>query len=260
MYIGKKFFSRVSLILAFFIFYGCAGYKQHIMFQGAEGEYPRDLAYASMLAERNYRIQLNDRLDIRVYTNEGERIIDPDYELQKDLNNNSLHREEGDYFVQKNGKVKIPMVGEVALLDLTLDEAEKKLEHEFSRFYKNPYVLLKFLNKRVIVLGAMGGHVIPLENEGMNLLEILALAGGIEKNTKVQNIKLIRGDLNNPEVETIDLSTIAGMKKADLKVYSGDIIYVEPVVRIVSESTRDFIPIVSIITSLLTLIIVLSRS
>ncbi len=225
------------------------------MFKTGEEGYPRDLAQQQELAEKSYRIQVNDRLDIRVYTNEGERIIDPDYELQKDLNANNLRREPTFYFVEKDGKVKVPLIGEVEVAGLTIREAEKKLENNFSEYYKDPYVVLQYANKRVIVIGAIGGEVIPLENEGMNLIEVLALAGGIEKDAKVHNIRLIRGDLNDPQVQLIDLSTIEGMKVAGLQVYSGDIIYVEPVVRVVSESTRDIGPLVSILTSTIALIV-----
>jgi len=239
--------------------FACSSYKQHLMLKTEQGNYPQDLEYASMLAERNYRIQINDRLDIKVYTNEGERIIDPDYELQKDLNRNNLQREEGYYYIQKDGQVKIPMIGEISLEGLTLREAEELLEREFGNYYKDPYVILKYVNKRVILLGAAGGHVIPLENEGMNLLEVIALAGGIDEDSKVHNIRLIRGDLKDPEVQIIDLSTVQGLQSADLKVYSGDIIYIEPVVRVFSESTRELIPVISIITSFVALILAISK-
>jgi polysaccharide export outer membrane protein len=229
------------------------------MLKTGEGNYTYDLEYAEFLAERNYRIQVNDRLEIRVYTNEGERIIDPDFELQKELNNNNIRREKSIYLVQKDGKVKIPMIGEVELVGLTQREAEKRLEEAFSEFYVEPYVMAEFVNKRVIVLGLENSQVIPLENEDMNLMEVLALAGGIQKNMKVDNIRLIRGDLDDPQVQIIDLSTIEGMKQADLKVYSGDIIYVEPVVRVFSESSRDLIPFISIITSFVALILAIER-
>lgn len=251
--------NKYILLVAISWLIGCSSYKQHIMLKTEEGNYSYDLEHAKFLAERNYRIQINDRLEIRVYTNEGERIIDPDYELQKELNTNNLRREEGFYFVQKDGKVKIPMVGEVMLEGLTLREAERSLEGEFSKYYKDPYVILRFINKRIVVLGLESSQVITLENEDMNLLEVLALAGGIQKNMKVHNIRLIRGDLNNPEVQIIDLSTIEGMQKADLRVYSGDIIYVEPVVHVFSESTRNLIPVISIITSFVALILAIQK-
>ncbi|MBR9999089.1 MAG: polysaccharide biosynthesis/export family protein [Cyclobacteriaceae bacterium] len=229
------------------------------MLKTGEGNYTYDMEYARFLAERNYRIQNNDRLKIRVYTNEGERIIDPDFELQKELNTNSIRREESLYSVQKDGKVKIPMVGEITLEGLTLREAEKALEDEFSEFYKDPYVILEFDNKRVIVMGLETAQVIPLENEDMDLLEVITLAGGIQKNMKAHNIRLIRGDLKDPDVQIIDLSTLEGMKKADLEVYSGDIIYIEPVVRVFSESSRELIPLLSMVTSLVAIILALQN-
>ena len=237
------------------LFTACASYKQHIMFKTDAANYPQDIEYSKLLAERNYKIQINDQLLVRVYTNEGERIIDPDYVLQGEIANNNIQREEVRYFVDKEGMVKIPMIGQVKLQDLTTREAEQLLEKKFSNFYKDPYVIVSFNNKRVIVLGKPGGQVINLTYEDMNLLEVLALAGGVERDSKAQNIRLIRGDLKNPEVQIIDLSTIEGMMKADLKVYSGDIIYVEPVVRGFSEGTRDILPIVSVLASLVALIV-----
>jgi len=250
-----SFLRKFWVIAVILVFTACASYKQHIMFQTEEGSYPKDLEYSKMLAERNYRIQINDRLTVRVYTNEGERIIDPDYVLRGELDNQNISREEVNYFVDMEGMVKIPMIGKVKLLNLTTREAEVLLEKEFSNFYIDPYVVVEFTNKRVIVLGQTGGQVIPIENEDMTLLEVLALAGGLEKNSKAQNIRLIRGDLQDPEVQIIDLSTIEGMMKADLKIYSGDIIYVEPVVRGFSEGTRDILPIVSVLASLIAIIV-----
>jgi polysaccharide export outer membrane protein len=247
---------RKSLgIVLLLLITACSSYKHHIMFKTDDANYPQDIEYSKLLAERNYKIQINDQLLIRVYTNEGERIIDPDYVLQGEIAYNNIQREEVRYFVDKEGMVKVPMIGQVKLQDLTTRETEQLLEKKFSNFYKDPYVIVSFNNKRVIVLGKPGGQVINLTNEDMNLLEVLALAGGVEKDSKAQNIRLIRGDLKNPEVQIIDLSTIEGMMKADLKVYSGDIIYVEPVVRGFSEGTRDILPVVSVLASLVALIV-----
>jgi polysaccharide export outer membrane protein len=233
----------------------CSSYKRHIMFKTESGNYPKNLEYSKLLAERNYIIQINDHLEIRVYTNEGERIIDPDYVLQSEIDNQNIRKEETYYFVDKDGMVKIPMIGKVQLVDLTTREAEIFLEQKFANFYKDPYVIIKFKNKRVIVLGKSAGQVIKLDNEDMSLIEVLALSGGLEKDSKANNIRLIRGDLNDPEVQIIDLSTIEGMMKADLNVYSGDIIYIEPVVRGFSEGTRDYLPLASILASLIAIIV-----
>ncbi|MCK5702153.1 MAG: hypothetical protein KAI29_13405, partial [Cyclobacteriaceae bacterium] len=50
-----------------------------------------DLSYLSSditVIEKNYIIQPNDRLELKVYTNKGELIIDPNNELQAQQNQN----------------------------------------------------------------------------------------------------------------------------------------------------------------------------
>jgi hypothetical protein len=117
-------------------------------------------------------------------------------------------------------------------------------------------------NNRVIILGSPGGVVIPLANDNMNLLEVLALAGGVDGNGggggglyryggKTSNIRIIRGDLKNPQVEQIDLSTIAGMRKANLQMEPNDIIYIEPVRRHFLEGLTDAGPVIGVIGSVL---------
>ena len=218
---------------------------------------PAQVATAIEQAQGNYRIQKNDLLKIEVYTNKGEMLIDPNNELPKG-NQSSFRQDERlnpDYLVQEDGFVKLPIIEPVKLGGLTLNEAEEVLEEEYSKFYKDVFTLIRYNNKRVFVLGAPGGQVVPLLNENTNLPEGLSLAGGLVKDSKVQNIRLLRGDLNNPEVFVIDLSTVDGMRMSLIPVEPDDVIYVEPVIRPVSESVRDLTPVLSLITSTLALLI-----
>lgn len=207
-------------------------------------------------AERNYIIQKNDYLQIDVYTNKGERIIDPDLELSQDIGNQNLSSKPVEtYLVDINGVVKFPMIGEIRLEGLGIRQAEEILQKSYSAFYRDPYVILRYINKRVIILGATEGQVIPLANENMHLVEVLALAKGLNNYAKAQNIRVLRGD----DVFVADLSTIEGYLKNNIAIEPGDIVYVEPVRRPVSEGLRDYGIIFSILTSLTTLVIVLFK-
>jgi polysaccharide export outer membrane protein len=249
--------NRNTILLFIFLFSSCRAYRHNVILQLDEDRFPYGLEYQKELAEKNYIIQINDILKIDVFTNEGERIIDPNFELRimGVGNTNTVYRPDPNYIVQKDGNVKIPMVGLIQLVDMTIREAESELENQFSRFYKNPYVIVEFANKRVTVLGAPGGQVIPLLNEDMNLLEVLALAGGLDIDAKGENVRVIRGDLKNPEVRIIDLSTVDGMMQADMRIYPGDIVYIEPVRKPLVESTRDLASILALIASFSAMII-----
>ncbi|MCG8309716.1 MAG: polysaccharide biosynthesis/export family protein [Cytophagales bacterium] len=217
----------------------------------------KDLSYISteiVVAEKNYVIQPDDLLELRVYTNKGERIIDPNNELQIQQNQNRKEEIRPEFLVLEDGTVKFPMIGIVKIVGMKINEAEDYLEKKYNEYYQDAFVRLKYLNKRIIVLGAPGGQVIPLENESTSIIEIVALAGGIDESGKAHNLKLIRGDLHDPEVFLIDLSTIEGTRTSMMNAMPGDILYVEPTRKIVSEASRDFMTVFAIFVNAITLV------
>lgn len=205
----------------------------------------------------NYTIQPNDLLSLAVYTNGGERIIDPNRQsFQGDNPGAGNGLTDASYQVEVKGSAKLPLIGETSLQGLTIRQAEEMLEKEYEKFYQQAFVVLRFDNKRVVVLGAPGGQVIPLQNENIRLTEVLALAKGVTADGRASNIRLIRGD----KVMIADLSTFDGYKKGNFLVQPGDIIYVEPVRRPFIEALRDYSPVITVVTSLATLIFIISQA
>lgn len=204
-------------------------------------------------AEKNYVIQPNDLLQLEVYTNGGERIIDPDLQLTREMTTQNLSRPIPTYLVDLNGVAKFPMIGELKIDGLKIREAEEVLQKEYEKYYRGSFVILKYVNKRVTVLGAPGGQVIPLTNENMRLVEILALAKGVNNDGKAQNIRVLRQD----KVFVVDLSTYEGYVKNNMVIEPGDVVYVEPVRRPFFEGLRDYGVLVSLATSVSTLVLVI---
>ncbi len=226
----------------------CGSYRQNILFQVDDSA----LQQQRKDAESNYVIQPNDLLTLEVYTNQGEKIVDPNRESFKDGAVSAVTSTPTQYLVDIDGIVKLPLIDEVKLQGLTLRQAEEILSKSYEKFYQGAYVLLGFSNKRVIVLGAPGGQVIPLTNENIRLAEILALAKGVSIDGRGENIRVIR----NEEVMIADFSTFEGYTKSNFLMKPGDIVYVEPVRRPLTEALRDYSPVISIVTSLATLIFV----
>ena len=267
-------------------------YNQRVLFRLTDEKGNRidtaKLRVAVNRTDRNYRIQPNDFLDIRVYTNKGERIIDPNGELQMgssagqlpSLGTRSTVSPVGrsaaqvsrtgasgsgsalELLVQANGMVAVPIIGQTHLSGLTLHQADSTLQVLFTPYYRDTFIQTRVTNNRVIILGSPGGLVVPLANDNMNLLEVLALAGGTDGGGagaggvyryggKTSTIRIIRGDLKNPQIEQIDLSTIAGMRRANLQMEPNDIIYIEPVRRRFLEGLTDAGPVFSAAATLL---------
>ncbi len=220
------------------------------MFQLPEGT---QLDQQIDIAEKSYVIQKYDYLEIDVFTNKGERIIDPEATSVSEQGRGTVPPTKPTYVVDANGISKFPMVGEIKLDGLTIRQAEELLQQAYAKYYEDAYAVLRYTNKRVIVLGAPGGQVIPLTNENVRLAEVLALATGLNNDAKAHNIRVLRGD----KVFVADFSTFDGYVKNNMPIQSGDIVYVEPVRRPFTESLRDYGPILTIVTSLTTLIIVI---
>ena len=231
------------------------------MFKIDENE---DLSYLSSeisVIEKNYIIQPNDMLEIRVYTNKGERMIDPNYELRSQQGAQGRNVENNtEFLVLDDGTVKFPMIGPVHLEGMKINEAEEYLEKKYDEYYKDSFVRLNYINKRIIVLGATGVQVIPLQNENTSIIEVVALAGGIDEGGKAHNLRLIRGDLHNPEVFLIDLSTVKGTRTSMMDAMPGDILYIEPTRKIVTEAVRDFMTIFAVFVNAITLYFLIINS
>lgn len=224
------------------------------MFKPSETAKPEVFKREAASADKNYVIQKNDLLRLDVFSNKGERIIDPNPELTTNpTTQNITQTTVFNYLVELNGLIKFPMIGEIKLDGLTLRQAEEIVQKEYAKYFKEPFVILNYVNKRVIVLGALGGQVIPLTNQNITLVEVLALSKGLNNDAKANNIKLIRGE----HVYQVDFSTIQGFKDGNMLIEAGDVVYVEPIRRPFTEGLRDNFGIISLVVSLGTLIAVI---
>ena len=242
------------IILLSLLGWSCASYKQNILLRTPEDFKSAEVSKEILQADRNYVIRKNDLLNLEVYTNKGERIIDPNPELSRPATTNvNESRPIVTYLVDLNGVVKFPVVGELKMEGLTLRQAEAVLQVEYEKYFKESFTVLTFHNKRVVVLGAPGGQVIPLNNQNVTLAEVLAMAKGLPNDSKAHNLRIVRND----KIFLVDLSTVEGFQSGNMIIEPGDIIYVEPVRRPFAEGLRDYGSLLSLFISTLSLIIVI---
>jgi polysaccharide biosynthesis/export protein len=195
---------------------------------------------------QEYVLAANDQLYFRLFTNDGERLIDPVSPMMQ-----QGMRGEQSYEIEFDGQVKLPVLGRTKLAGMTLREAEKFLENHYSLYYNRPFVKLQVTNHRVTIFpGGRGGtsSVVYLQNTHTNIFEALAMAGGIADG-RASRVKLIRGDLTNPQIFLIDLSTIEGVRNANMIIQANDIIYVEPRERVPQRILENVTPYLSLVTT-----------
>jgi polysaccharide export outer membrane protein len=247
----KSFF---CVLLALVFFTSCKVIQPSLMLK-TEKDFQFSKFSDSLILE-NYKIAPNDEISLRVFANDGFKLIDITTQSTGAIARNTI-----DEIVDYEGKVKLPLLGKVKLSGMTLRQAQTFLEKEYESQYIKPFIQLRIINKRVIVFpGTVGAaRVVNLVNNNTTLFEAIAMAGGISTDGKAYRIKLIRrpSPEDKPEVFLIDLSTIDGVKAGNTTVLANDIIYVEPRPRFGQKVLQEITPYLSIITTSLTLFLLL---
>ncbi|PIP54162.1 MAG: hypothetical protein COX07_06835 [Bacteroidetes bacterium CG23_combo_of_CG06-09_8_20_14_all_32_9] len=197
-------------------------------------------------SEKEYRLQPYDKLDIKIFANEGFKLVDVSQSTAQTASAFS-------YLVEYDGQVKMPTLGRIQIAGKTIREAEAMLEEKYKEFFVEPFILISVTNKRVIIFsgGSATGKVISLINENYTLIEALAEAGGINDFSKSQRIKLLRGDLNNPEIYLFNIRNLKDMKSANFLLQANDIIYVEARPKYASRIITELSPYIGLLTSAL---------
>lgn len=228
-----------------------------------------------------YTIETGNQLSVQVYSRDGFKLIDVlgggesnampssnnnNTNIAGNANSNSSVANSSssitrvNYLVDNDGFARLPILGEFYVRGYSHKELEKVLSEKYSSLFVDPYVVVKVINRRVFVFkGSTGGEVVYLNETPTSLIEVLAKAGGLDRTVKAYNIKILRGDLKNPQVQIVDLSTLEGLRKAELTLQPNDIIYVSDRKRVVRDALLEATPIFSAV-SLVTTTIVLIKT
>ena len=236
----------------------------------AEGNYE----YFSVDQEviEQYTIERGDVLTLEIYSREGFDLIDV---LPNETGGGSSQESGGqmnmaggganaglagrNYLVEQDGYVDLPLFGRTYVLGYTENELEDWIEEKCAAIFNEPYAVLRVINRRAFVFKGPLGSVVSLNAGPTTLLEVIAKAGGIENDLKAYDIKVIRGDLQNPEIIKVDLSTMEGLKNANLIIQTNDVIYIEQRFRYAGAVLRETTPIVSLVSTIATLIVLINR-
>jgi len=201
----------------------------------------------------DYVIGPGDRFTFHFSTNNGERVLSSMTGINNaDSYNNKNNQLIQDYLVRRDGTAELPVIGLLKVQGYTTIQLEDTLTELLSKNYINPFVQIKLSNQRIIIFPGRGeAKVVYLSNVNTTLLEVIALAGGLSEDARANSIKLIRKNKNKREIYKIDLSTIQGLKQAEMIVQSNDYVYVDVKPRIASSVLTEVSPWLSILTSVL---------
>ena len=133
------------------------------------------------------------------------------------------------------GNLRVPLLGSIHLAGLTLTQAVSKLTELYSRDYLvNPKInvtLLGYAKRRVSILGQVNrAGIIDLPEdspqEGIDLLEAIALAGGYTRIASPERITVRRHNASGDQIFKVNAKRFTKGKGGSFLVKPGDTITV----------------------------------
>lgn len=136
------------------------------------------------------------------------------------------------YLVNSEGNIDFPVLGLLHVAGKTKEQLADDIRNMIYPKYvtKEPTVDIRLMNFKVTVLGAVGRPgVVTSENERLNILEALALAGDLDIKGMRENILLYRTNPDGSrEVHRLNLNDRNLLLSPYFNLQQNDFIYVEP--------------------------------
>jgi polysaccharide biosynthesis/export protein len=157
------------------------------------------------------------------------------------------------YEVSDKGNISFPFIGNIHVMDLTIEEAQKKLESELNKYLTNISVRVRFVGNKITVLGEVrqpGNH--SFYDEKITVFQALGLAGDIADWGDKTKVVLLREKNDEIKYHYLDLTNKKIVESDYYYLIPNDILMVEPVkAKYRGMQDRTLIPLV--ITTLSTL-------
>lgn len=179
-----------------------------------------------------YRLQSQDIISI-ILKAPDEKIV----EMFKTNSTEGGENQQSLYFngftVDDKGEIRIPVLGKVKILGMTLEEVRLELERLLLRDYfkadANIFVDVKLPGVVYTMNGEIGG---PGPNvvykDKVTILEAVANSGDINVTGDRKNVMIIRQYPHGTEIHTIDLTSIEAMNSPYYYIQPNDYIYIKP--------------------------------
>jgi polysaccharide export outer membrane protein len=133
------------------------------------------------------------------------------------------------FTISQEGTIDIPNVGEVFVLNQTLEEAERSILKSAKDYLINPFVLVKLASFEFTILGEVNlpGRY-PVYQEGVTIYDAIAMAGDINDYADLTKVKIIRSNKNKKQIYHIDLTQSELLTSDFFYLRNNDAIYIQP--------------------------------
>lgn len=228
------------LVMVFMLsFSSCVSNKKIMYYQNLEGNQVIQDGELISYELPEYRLQYNDIIDIQIQT--IEQILEKGLtsKIQNEANNavfGQIAQSGGDiyymtgYTIDKDGFIRMPLLGEIQVNDMTLDEIRILVEKELKKYVTSEiFVRVKLGGIRFSTLGEFRrpGKYVVLQDR-LTIFEAIAQAGDMTTVAKRDQILLVRQYPDGTRLHRINLNDRQIIQTPFYFIQPNDQIYAEP--------------------------------
>jgi polysaccharide biosynthesis/export protein len=239
--------------------------KDIIYFQGEDKTTQNAI---QQVAQKPYRLKSNDVISIKIKALD-QKLVEM---FNLSTTGASPNSPDGLYFdgytVDDHGAIRIPILGEVPVIGLTLDEVRIKIEKQLLADYFNKeadiFVNVKLAGLRYTINGEIASPgTKSLFQEKVTILEAIANSGDITITGNRKEVVVLRQYPHGTEMHTLDLTSIDLLKSPYYYIQPNDYIYVKPIKQknwgVGTNGLQSFTTILGSLTLVITTYLLINR-
>lgn len=220
MHFSEKNIFFLAIAICLTASFSCKYRQQQLLFETNKNP---DTLTQHLPPPKNYQISPQDLLQVKNLQNRNY------------IANDLISKEAGapgnndgqTYLVEADSTVALPMLGRVKVAGLSRAAAATHIETLYRKELKDPIIELKIINLKVTLLGEVKNQgIYMLSKDFTSLVEIIGTAGGLTDKADSKHIKIIRGNMQAPQVFELDLSDLKTLSDPRTLLQNNDIIYI----------------------------------
>lgn len=143
----------------------------------------------------------------------------------------SDNKETKGYVVNQNGNIEFPVLGSLYVEGLTCSQVRDKIKKMLvdKGYIKEPIVVVDLLSFQISMLGEVNHEGIhTVQKKSLNLLEAIAMAGGLTDNARLDRVMVIRTENGKRTAYAHNLRLQEIYSSPVFQLQQNDVVYVEP--------------------------------
>lgn len=164
----------------------------------------------------------------------------------------------GGYLVDKEGTINFPVLGNIKVEGMTLNQLKDILKSKLDKYLQDPIINVRLLNYKITVLGeVLRPSTYSIPSERITAVDAIGMAGDLTIYGKRENVLLIREENGQRKFIRLNLNSSKIFESPYYYLKQNDIIYIEPNKSKIAASDVTQVRNISIISAALTLLIVI---